>query len=256
MVSHTKLRGYLYGIGAPRLAFTLAMLNMATAVMAEEPANVTREEWALIPAYCPHAQGWSRDWYGPDSMRWKAKIGPDFSHMHHYCWGQVNMLRAQKSNVSKQERKRLLELVRGDYLYVTKHSARDFVLLPEVYTRIGEVELRLALYNEANKSFAQARALKPDYWPAYSHWAEFLIRSGKRAEAKQVVKSGLDYSPGSRVLREQYRLVGGNPSDIMPRVIGPTPDGPTGETAASGTKKQPSRAKETGEASQSTNPDK
>jgi hypothetical protein len=66
--------------------------------------------------------------------------------------------------------------------------------------------------------FAEARALKPDYWPGYSHWADFLMRSGQKAEAKQLVRSGLEHNPDAKTLREQYRLLGGNPSEIVSRV--------------------------------------
>ena len=112
---------------------------------------------------------------------------------------------------------------------MVKNSPRTFVLLPEIHTRIGELELHLARHHEADQSFAKARALKPDYWPAYSHWAEFLIKSGQRAEAKQLVKSGLEYSPNSRVLTEQYRMLGGKPSEIVPRVGEHAPKSPADE---------------------------
>lgn len=233
MLKHMQPRRYLFGLALPRLAFALALLNMATIAMAGAPANITQQESALIPPYCAYTLDQEEKHGSPERLRWEARIGRGFNSLHHYCWGQINTLRALRSNTSGQERKRLLNAVLQDYLYVIRNIPRDSVLSPEIHTRVGEVELRLALYNEANKSFSQARALKPDYWPAYSHWAEFLIRAGQRAEAKQVVKSGLEYSPSSRVLREQYRLLGGNPSDIMPRVIGPKPDAATGETAAS-----------------------
>ena len=49
-------------------------------------------------------------------------------------------------------------------------------------------------------------------------------------EAKQLVQSGLEYSPNSRVLREQYRSLGGNPSDIKPNVKLPTPGSTTDQS--------------------------
>ena len=81
----------------------------------------------------------------------------------------------------------------------------------------------------ADKAFARARAIKPDYWPAYSQWAEYLMKIGKQAEAKQLVKAGLEQAPQARMLIEQYRLLGGKPSEIVPVVTKPSPDKATVE---------------------------
>lgn len=47
---------------------------------------------------------------------------------------------------------------------------------------------------------------------------EFLINTGNQTEAKRLVKEGLEYSPNAKRLREQYRQLGGNPSEIVPKV--------------------------------------
>jgi tetratricopeptide (TPR) repeat protein len=114
----------------------------------------------------------------------------------------------------------LWEAALKDYQYVIDHVPKDFILLPEVYTRRGEVELLLGQPNRALESFSHARHLKPDYWPAYSHWAEFLMKAGKRPEALNVVIAGLEYSPRAKVLLELFKILGGKPSDMpTPREI-------------------------------------
>lgn len=256
MFCHEITTRYLSENTASRLTVALTVMSMGTIAMAAKPDNVTQQEMALIPVYCPYTQSWDQYLRTSESIRWSKRLGPGFGAIHHYCWGQINLLRALRSSTPEQERKHLLHLVRSDYIYVVKNSPRDFILLPEIHTRIGEVELRLNLVNDANKSFAQARALKPDYWPGYSHWAEFLIGAGKRTEAKQLVKLGLEYSPSSRVLREQYRLLGGNSSEIIPRIIRPEPDSAAGDTAASEATQQPTRIQKADEASHSASPDK
>ena len=151
-------------------------------------------------------------------------MGNSFRGMHHYCWAFINMLHARKAGLPAKDRIHLFKSARGEYLFVIRHSTKDFVLLPEIYTRLGEVELLLKQPNNANAAFAQARQLKPDYWPAYSHWAEYLIRSGKKADAKALLQTGLEYSPTAKVLIEQYRMVGGRPSEIVARVPNPDPE--------------------------------
>jgi len=139
-----------------------------------------------------------------------------------------------RSSTSPGQRLFLLSTVTDDFEYSIRGSAKGFALLPELLTRNGEVYLRRSLPNEANKSFAQARALKPDYWPAYSGWVEFLIYSGKKAEAKRLIEAGLKYSPNAKVLREQYRLLNSN----LPETAVITDKRPPSSTAEASTPPQ------------------
>jgi len=188
--------------------------------MAGKPEDITDSEMKLIPQYCPDTMGFG---YGdafyntsPRAAHWVGLMGKGFWAMHHYCWARINMNRAQRAGVPKQARNGLWESARNDYKYVINHVTSDFVLLPEVYTRLGEAELLLSQPNKAQESFANARKLRPDYWPAYSNWAEFLMNRGKRSEALKVVIAGLEYSPNAKVLLELFKLLGGKPSDIPP----------------------------------------
>lgn len=230
------LRKDLPGIALRRLALASALMATATIVTAM-PDNITDEEMALIPRYCPYTQSFGKSGFrggpSPQAKPWLAVMGDGFWAVHHYCWGQINLQRALRSTTTSQQRKHLLETVRADYGYAVKNAPKNFILLPEIYTRLGEVEVRLARHRDAEQSFAKARALKPDYWPAYSHWAEVLMGSGRRAEAKQLVKSGLEYSPNSRVLSEQYRLLGGKPSEIVPKVKPQASESLAGEASTS-----------------------
>lgn len=231
MPSCATLWKFSSAIALSRLLPALALASTASTFASGW--DITKEELALLPPYCAHAQIISSNTQGsakPEVKYWVGIMGYDFWGIHHYCYGQVKMLRAQRSGTSVQQRQFLLASARDEYDYVIKNSKSNFILLPEIYTRIGEVELRRSLPGEANKAFAKARALKPDYWPAYSRWADYLIAAGKAPEAKQLVKSGLEYSPNSRTLQEQYRLLGGKPSDIVPKNKEPLPEDKAVET--------------------------
>lgn len=226
MPGHKKLNSDIPRRAVRYLVLSLTLMSTASVVVAV-PADITTQEMALISQYCRYTQTFKNESGhsesslkpSPAAQRWVAVMGPTFWHMHHYCWGQISVLRANRSNSSTGgiSRTSLLESAVADYNYVIRNAPRDFVLLPEILSRLGEVEVRLGRIADANKSFAEARALKPDYWPAWSHWAEFLIKAGKRTEALEFVKSGLQHNPRSKVLREQYRLLGGNPSATAPR---------------------------------------
>lgn len=204
-----------------RLACVIGLCAL-TGMANGKPTNVTAAEMAAVPRYCPYTQGFGRsgtpDAPSAEAKPWVAIMGRTFWDMHHYCWGKLNLQRALRSTATEQERRHLFATIVDDYWYVARKAPRDFIMLPEIYVGIGQVELRRGRPQEAGKVFAEARALKPDYWPGYSHWAEYLIRSGQKAEAKQLVRTGLEYNPAAKTLREQYRLLGGNPSEIVPRV--------------------------------------
>jgi len=211
----------LMGVALQRLVCLLVLGGLA-GIASGQVKNVTPAEMAAVPRYCPYTPAYGNSGTpgtpSAEAKPWVAIMGPTFWHIHHYCWGKLNLLRAMRSTATEQERAHLLGTVVGDYRYVTQRAPRDFILLPEILAGIGEVELRRGRPQEASRAFAEARELKPDYWPAYSHWAEFLVRSGQKAEAKQLVRTGLEHNPDAKTLREQYRLLGGNPSEIVPRV--------------------------------------
>lgn len=202
------------------LGLTFALV---TPIAVARPENVSDSELQLLPRYCRDTQ-WFQERYARQRDFWVSRMGPTFSHMHHYCWGLLNLNRARKADVQLGRNTAGIYNILNDFHYVTNLAPADFVLLPEIYTRIGEVELLAKNPRKANKAFSRARELKPDYWPAYSHWAEFLIKARKRTEAMEMVKSGLQHAPKSKVLREQYRLLGGNLRDIPPTLNGASPD--------------------------------
>jgi tetratricopeptide (TPR) repeat protein len=215
------------------LLLALMACLMATPAIANKPQNITKAEMALIPTYCPDTMGFG---YGdahyntsPRAPRWVSMLGKDFWHLHHYCWALINLNRANRHGIPKLQRKGLLESVMSDYQYVLNRADPEFLLLPEILTRAGEAELMLARPERAGEAFARARQLKPDYWPAYSHWIEYLIGKGRRGEAKELAQEGLEISPSSKTLQEQYRLLGGNPALIVPR---PPPASPETTEAA------------------------
>lgn len=184
--------------------------------------DITEEEKALTAPYCADTEafGGKHQCSGgrtPKSHYWERVMGYGFCAVHHYCWAQIMVMRANGPGLSAEQRKRKFTYIIQEYDYVIRNSRSDFVLLPEIYTRLGEAELRINNPEKANAAFAMARKLKPDYWPAYSRWVDFLIKAGKRADAKALAKSGLENSPDAKVLIAQYQQLGGNPKDIEAR---------------------------------------
>lgn len=205
-------------IRIPRPILSIFLALTTTNALAAGFGDITDAEWALLPKYCPYTQGY-KGHVRPYIDKWEAVMGPTFFHVHHYCWGLLKYRRAERAMTPTQAKRDLREQAVDDFRYVVKNSEKDFVLLPEILTWIGRTEILLRHPDQADQAFGQARTLKPDYWPAYSHWAEYLLANGRKMDALSVVKTGLQYSPGSKVLLSQYRSLGGKPENIPPPII-------------------------------------
>ena len=196
-------------------AFALSLPNRATAQL----ADITPGELALTPAYCQDVQtmnGWSKTRPSPRTAHWIGLMGDSFWTMHHQCWALIRNRRAMAPGVAPIIRKGMLQHSISDFEFVIHNSSADFVLLPEIYTQLGENHLLLGNTGAAYDAFARARAIKPDYWPPYVRWADVLIKSKRPAEAKELIAEGLRYSPGAKALIDHYRMLGGDPKDIQP----------------------------------------
>jgi tetratricopeptide (TPR) repeat protein len=203
------------------------------------PENITDGELALTPPYCQDVQtiryGDATTNTSPRAKYWVSLMGKSFWALHHYCWGLINLRRAQMPGVRPEIKTGLLTSVANDYMYVIHNSTPDFVLLPEIYTRLGEVQLLRSLPGQADEAFEQARRLKPDYWPAYSRWADVLIRAGQKSQARQLVEEGLRQAPDAKALRDQYRKLGGDPDEVasLAKATPPAANAGASEPAAS-----------------------
>lgn len=196
-------------------------LSISQNALALKPQNITPEERALVPKFCADTQGFGK--YGdayfntsPNAAKWVAMMGDGFWHMHHYCWAIINYNRAIRINFPRQHRMATLKDARGDFYYVVNNTGPDFILLPEIYTWIGRISVVMKESREAESAFSKARELKPDYWPPYYHHGEYLLSIGKKIEALEIVKAGLQQAPNTKALLLLYRDLGGNPEDIPP----------------------------------------
>ena len=201
------------------LLATGLLFGVLTGAQASKPLNVNDGEMALIPPYCPHTMGFKYgDAYSdtsPKAKYWVGVMGPNFWNMHHHCWALIKLRRAVGAKTAG-ERRALRESAVADILYSIRGGGPNFVLLPELLVILGGAYILLSNVSAAYDAFEQSRQLKPDYWPAYSDWAEVLIKAGQRSQAKALVKTGLENAPESKVLQDQYKLLGGNLADIVP----------------------------------------
>jgi hypothetical protein len=181
---------------------------LATPVANAQPADVTDAEFALLPQYCRAVQGYKQRFHA-NSDPWVEAMGPGFEHMHHYCWALVFAARAEKASVSASQKKGLRSEAVANMQYVIRNTTPEFIMLPEIYSKIGQLKLQLGEPMKAKEAFEHSIALKPDYWPPYFYWTEYLRNNGQLAAARTMVDEGLKHSPGAKPLLEQQKLLEG-----------------------------------------------
>lgn len=216
----------------------LLAVGVSFKATAATPQNPTAFEISRLPSYCLDTE-----WFAgpknsprqsPKAAQWEQLMGYGFWSLHHYCWGLLSLERFHASPGTGEARKFLIHQIISEYFYVLKNSPPDFLLRPEILWRLGEAELLRENFGEAYDAFLQARRMKPDYWPAYSSWAEVLIKAKKSADARKLIEEGLAHSPQSKVLQEMFRKLGGDPTKIKPFAAEPVAPPPSAASAPEG----------------------
>ena len=184
----------------PKVVVVILGLLLANQVAA---VQMTKEEYQLLPVYCRNQSNVAGEYFRPDNeVQWRNRLGKDFQHIHHYCWGMVSLARAYRSGQTYSERKFRFEVAVKDFYFSINNSTPDFVLLPEIYTKAGEAYLGLRDDRNAEKAFKSAWEANPTYWPAYLWWAQRLMKQGKQREALAIAEEGLNNAPGTKPLEQ------------------------------------------------------
>ena len=183
----------------------------------KDPNGLSWGDLAVLPEYCKDANGivYGDKYFNasPNAGRWEALMGEDFWHVHHYCYALFN-LRRSELEPDPQKRRFLLEKVVGDYNYMIRNSSPQMIIMPEILLRMGDVQLLLGNISAGLEAYGRVMQLKPDYWPAYSRWADTLAKVNNRKEALVILERGIANAPQSAELRAQYRALGGSSSKL------------------------------------------
>lgn len=195
---------------------------------AVKPQNITSGEIAMLPPYCIDTEAFM---HGPENSptqsprapEWVARMGRSFWAMHHYCWGRVSLNRLRFGRAETNNKRTFAKQIVNEYLYVVQNSTPNFIMLPEIWARIGEASLLAGDIGGAMDAYAKARSIKPDYAPAYEQWAEFQLSYGRRDDARALVDEGLQQIPDSKALLELRRKLGPAPGGAPRSAASPKP---------------------------------
>lgn len=167
--------------------------------------SFTEAEFQRLPDVCRYMQGYGYE--TPRGVAYRQQIGVALEHVHHYCRGLRDMFFARFAPVPPDHRRGLWSRALGEVDYMIKNTPQTNLLMPEFWYQRGEILLALGDMFEAQRAFEQSRQLKPDYWPAYTSWADFLIQNRRFDEARAVIDLGLQNAPDTpQLLQRKDRL--------------------------------------------------
>jgi tetratricopeptide (TPR) repeat protein len=165
--------------------FACAILALPASVNAQL-YGVTENERGLLPELCAYTQ--TQDFGderfhapSPGAIKMVEKYGPGHWHSHHYCWGLVKLMRANKSGKSAQDRKSLRQQAIGEFDYMINNVPKDFLLLADIWTRRGIALNQIGQSEQALKSFDRALAINSKF-PAAHIEKLFLLQTINRTD--------------------------------------------------------------------------
>lgn len=215
--------GHLHAVGVAAAAALVLVCGGANAQIQPLREHITFRgmtpgEFAVLPEWCYDSQGGP---YGspegpeglnrsPRAAQWVGAMGKDFWHLHHYCWALRDVYRTRLPDTNERERGFLLARAVSDLVYTIQHCQSTMPLMPEVYLYLGDVYLMQGNRDGAHRAYEQSRQLKPDYWPAYTRWADYLIGLRLWEAARPLLEEGLSHSPGSDEIKERLALIAKN----------------------------------------------
>jgi len=206
--------GFLRAIAAAVISVGLAACFVGTAraqanipgypdsIFAFDPREI-----AMLPPYCIHTQHFRAqipEGNNPQEIdKWTAFFGDTFQHLHHYCYGLMDSNRANLLAKERAARRFYLQNSVREFDYVLERAPKDFILLPEILTRKGENLLRDGQGLLGIEQLQRAAELKPDYWTPYAYMSDYYKDSGDLKKARELLESGLAFSPDSKGLRRR-----------------------------------------------------
>lgn len=210
-----KIPGTLIERGA-RSRRILAGAGLAIAVAASmsveaQPPAYTKEMMAMLPGYCKYTQDFRSKVPGANDPaeieRWYGIMGPDFHHMHHYCWGLISHNNALSAK-TKGKRISLLAHSTHEWSYVVRNVGPTFIMLPEILTKRGENFIRIGDASKGAQDLERATELKPDYWPPYAALSDFFKSAGDITNARSWLERGLAAAPDAKALKRRLAELG------------------------------------------------
>jgi tetratricopeptide (TPR) repeat protein len=202
MIEYARRLAGILGIPGRLLAVAF-MVCCATPSQAQIP--MTDEEWKILPEWCRQKEWTASNHRVVPGGEWRASAwGPDYIHIHHYCWAMIQSVRSYKFGLPKQQRLALLGSCDDNMDYVFRNSRYDppVPILAEMLTFAADCNFRRSEDGKARQLLARAKEANPKYWRQYFLLANHLLQIGKEKDALEAIDEGLREIPESGPLKK------------------------------------------------------
>ncbi|WP_324780166.1 tetratricopeptide repeat protein [Thiobacillus sedimenti] len=191
--------------------FKKCLLALSAMLLAIPPASAdwapSQAEMAVLPAYCAAKFGESQH---PEAAKvWRASMGSDFVHVHHYCAGLNFVNRASAMTSQNKDRRGTLEAAVRNFDYMLVHTHPDFYLRPEILMNRGIALSMMNRTGEAVGDLLKSIEADPGQPRAYLALADLYEKQKNRAKALETVTEGLRHNPDTKSLQRRYAELGG-----------------------------------------------
>lgn len=179
-----------------RFLVLLTLLLFQAPAVALQPFAATKEELALMPAYC--------------SVPNKS-LGEACYPLNHYCDALKAMIRVDQNQA---ESRYWLGIAVATFERELSGHWEKCPLKPEAHVNLGRALLRQdgitgVSSGKAVANFTQAIAIQPDYIPGYYALSDYYVQLGDKKKALNAVEEGLKYLPNSKALLRRFKELGG-----------------------------------------------
>ena len=190
------------------LAATAVALALLAPTHAKAQHSYEQSLMHMLPLFCRYTQDFMGRFPGTGDRaaeyeRWKTSMGPTFIHMHHYCYGLMDVNRALLLSRTREDRLFNLNKSIAEFDYVIQRSTPDFSLLPEIHTKKGESLIQLDKADDAIFEFRRAIKIRADYTPPYAAMSDYYKGIGEIAKAREWLKNGLSAAPNAAALKRR-----------------------------------------------------
>jgi tetratricopeptide (TPR) repeat protein len=218
-----------------RHAFGLVMLALGAGLSAPAasmpPFAPSARELAILPPFCKAKL--SAD--PSDDAAYAASIGPDWLHIHHYCFGLNFANRYYQDFGNRVAQADDLKEAINNYDYVLEHATPDFWMRAEIGTQKARILAAAKGNAQAIAALQVALQANADYAPAYAVLSDVYRDTGQKAKALASVEQGLQHAPLDRPLQRRYKTLSGKTFVVPASAIAAPAKAAPDATAASAT---------------------
>ncbi|MBW8305625.1 MAG: tetratricopeptide repeat protein [Thiobacillus sp.] len=197
-----------------RLVLSAIIFMLTNNAMAILPSAIQPNEFPMLPAYCKAKL--SSD--PLDDKAYSGMIGPDWRHIHHYCFA-LNFTNRFYKTSNPNDKRHYINSALNNHDYVLTHAAPDFWMRPEIHTEKAKQLKAAKRYAEALGELKKALHIKPDSVIAYVVLADVYLDLNKKTDAVAAVEEGLQHGPENRTLQRRYKTLVGK--DFVPPLATP-----------------------------------